>query len=242
MTDQTNTTDATSQDDAALESPGTSGTPAGDGRDGESTGKDYKALYEQLVEREEGWKRQVQEAKEIKAKLAEAEASPPMPAAREEDDAEAEIVRLNQELAAKGDPAARLALMERERRLALTRELVVDRQLSRLPEDEAKEVFAHIQKNPGRFGDVQAARNDLRAQRMDDELKRLREENERLKRGPDPEVAKAPPTVGREFSARETKAREMSYDDYDSERANLSPMEALRRSAEVAEGKIRFRK
>lgn len=236
MTDQTNTTGTSEQETGdALEKTGTTETPAAEGRDGESREPDWKKMYLEAKDK-------IEEANQIKAKLAEAEASPPMPAAREEDDAEAEIVRLNQELAAKGDPAARLALMERERRLALTRELVVDRQLSRLPEDEAKEVFAHIQKNPGRFGDVQAARNDLRAQRMDDELKRLREENERLKRGPDPEVAKAPPTVGREFSARETKAREMSYDDYDSERANLSPMEALRRSAEVAEGKIRFRK
>ena len=242
-TDQSKTTDEGATDGAALESAGTGGTQDSRGRDAETV--DWEARAKQLQEREEAWKRQVEEAKEVKARLAEYEASASSPAVREDEDEEAELLRVNQELARRGDAAAKLALRERDARLRAERQATVDRHLSRLPEAEAKEVEEHIRKNPGRFGDVAAARNDLRASKQDDEVKRLRDEVERLKRKPDEDVAKVPPTQGREYSARETKAREKTYDEFDAEladhRANGRVKEAFALQRELNEGKIRLK-
>jgi len=240
--DETKTTDEGATDGAALESAGDSGTPGDGSRDAESV--DWKAKAEQLQAREEAWKRQVEEAKEAKARLAELE-SASSPAVREDEDEEAELLRTNQELARRGDAAAKLALYEREQRLRAQRQSVVDRELDKLPEAEAKEVKDHILRNPGRFGDVRAARNDLRATKQDDEMRKLREENERLKRGPDPEVKNAPPTQGREYSARETKARDMTYEGYDAQLAELRAAgkikDAFQLQSELNNGKIRLR-
>ena len=253
MTDQSKTTDDGATDGAALESAGTGGTQGSGSRDAETV--DWEARAKQLQEREEAWKRQVEEAKEVKARLAEYEASASSPAVREDeseramerlianDPKVAAIIRANPALI--HDPALVLIAEEREARTRAERQATLDRHLSRLPEAEAKEVEDHIRKNPGRFGDVAAARNDLRASRQDDEMKRLREENERLKRGPDPDVQKTPPTQGREYSARETKAREMTYEGYDAQlaehRANGRQKEAFALQRELNEGKIRLK-
>lgn len=245
MTDETKTTDEGATDDAALESAGTGGTPGAEGRDAESGETDWKARAEQLQAREEAWKRQVEEAKEAKARLAEYEASASSPAVREDVDEEAELLRLNRELASKGDVASQLALRERDIRLRSERQAIVDRDLARLPETEAKEVEEHIRRNPGRFGDVKAAKNDLKATKQDDEVKKLRERIASLERPPDPNVTKAPPTQGREYSARETKAKEMTYEQYDAQLAELRGSgkikESLQLQAELNGNKIRLR-
>jgi len=240
--DETKTTDEGATDGAALESAGDSGTPGDGSRDAESV--DWQARAEQLQAREEAWKRQVEEAKEAKARLAELE-SASSPAVREDEDEEAELLRTNQELARRGDAAAKLALYEREQRLRAQRQAVVDRELDRLPEAEAKEVRDHILRNPGRFGDVKAARNDLRATKQDDEVKRLRDKLAAYERAPDPDVVKAPPTQGREYSARETKARDMTYEGYDAMIAELRAAGKIKESLELQrdlnERKVRLR-
>lgn len=179
-------------DTDALESTETGGTSATDDRNAEPKGK---VLTEDQWKEVLQWKAGAEKAKELEARLAE-DAAPEPP---DTDGTEPKPGTYEWFLAHKDPVAQRVAFMERK--------LELDGQLATMPADERAAVKEHFRKNHWRLGDMHAARAELNAPKYESELQRLREENERLKRGPDPEVMNAPPTGGREVSARERKSK-----------------------------------
>ena len=203
MTDETQTTGTPDQDGGdAVEQTPTAGTPETDGRDAES---DKVVISKDQWNVALKWKADAEEAKRLKAQLEEQqddEVQPP-------DEPVAAPPKGSFEwFLANGDPVAR-------RQAMFERKVELDAQLAEMPADERESVKAHWRKNHHRLGDMKAARAELNASKYEAEMQRLREENERLKRGPDPEVMHAPPTGGREVTARErkTKMTEAQFDD-----------------------------
>jgi hypothetical protein len=220
--DQTKTSDESQKDGGAPDQSGTPGTPEAGSRDAESGEKDYKAMYQQLLEREEGWKKQVEEAKRIKQEREEVVAQPPA-APDDYQQRMQKLVDLSQRAAESGDPAAALILEERAERLRLEREIVLRDQLSELPADQRKETYQYFSKNAHRLGDIRAARAELDAPGLKSEVERLRKELEQLKKAPDPEVVhNAAPTHGRETTARGNKVVNMTEDQFDAEYTRIA--------------------
>jgi hypothetical protein len=223
VTDQTKTTGTLDQDGGdALEQSGTAGTPESEqSRDAESGSEpDYKALYLQS-------KDAVEERNRLKAELEELKGGSTPPPVAESPDVQAKTDQIEDVLSKaeafrkQGDPVAAIALETRAELLATQRDLILERQLNRIPQDSQDAVVKHFNKNRHRLGDINAAYAEINAPRYQKENEELRKEIEVLKRGPDPEVQKAPPTHGREISARERKFKEMTEDEIQAEAARL---------------------
>lgn len=221
--DQTKTTGTPEQDGGdALEQTGTAGTPDSDGRDAES-GKepDWKQLYLQS-------KDAVEERNRLKAELDDLKGGSPQPPVAESpevkektDQIEDALIRAD-EFRRKGDPVAAVALETRAELLATQRDLILERQLNRIPAEKQEAVLKHFSKHRNRLGDINAAYAEILAPEQEQEIKVLREKLAALEKGPDPEVMKAPPTGGREITARETKQRNMTQAQWNAEMARLN--------------------
>jgi hypothetical protein len=209
MEDQTKTTGTPDQDGGdALESTGTAGTPGTDGRNAES-GDDNR--WKEALE----WKAKAERVNELEAKLKELEEEREQPPVADvSEDPKASRRKKVEEFKQRGDPVAEDHLDLREEVHALQRDLYLQRQLDEMPADERDRVKDHFNKNWRRLGDMKAARAELVAPKLEKEVKELREKLALLEKPPDEDVMRAPPTHGREISARQTtkKLNEAQFD------------------------------
>ena len=233
--DQTTTTGTPVRDDSeqVVQTP-EPGTPEAEGRDAKSEVENLKALLAAQKEKIEEANRVLREREEAAAQT---------PAARDGQIADEEqrrlsrIVRL-QAAADAGDPAAEEALeamREREAQRAAIeydrRERAIEAELLRMPPEKEQAVRAHIAANPKKFGSVQVALDNMEAAAIRKRNQELEAENARLKQKPDDSVLNAPPTQGREYTARDT-TKEWTEDAFDAEaeriRTNQGELAALK--------------
>jgi hypothetical protein len=137
-----------------------------------------------------------------------------------------------------GDAAAELGLSlaeqldQQERGAALLYELML------IPDIEERErVRLHFKAHPGRFVDINQARNDLRTNSLEDENKKLKEELKRATRKMDPDTVH---TEDREVTAREHKTRTMTRAEWKAEQESLAddPETRMARQRAVRLGQI----
>lgn len=216
MIDPTTTTGTEPQDDGtSLESAESPGTPEGDNRNAESQDgdKDWKALAISLQEK-------AAKVNELERKLAELEGDSPQPPVVESPEVQAKTDQIDtllekaEAFKRQGDPVAALALETRAELLSTQRDLILQRQLDRIPQERQDQVLKHFNKNRHRIGDINAADAELRTPSLEREVAELRQKLAKLEKGPDPEVLKAPTTHGHEFTARETK-KKLTEADFD---------------------------
>lgn len=203
--DEATTAGTEGADDATpLEESGESGTPQPENRNAEhSAGEsdDWKKLAISLQEK-------AAKVNELERRLQQLEGGDEDPPDARRPDAEG--ADPFEEWVEKKDPVA-IRLKRLERRMEL------EGQLAEMPADERGEVRDHFVRNWRRLGDMKAARAEIRETKLDQENRELRDRLAKLERGPDPEVMNAPPTHGREITARQTKAKEWTEEQFDAE-------------------------
>ena len=201
--------------DAVVESP-TTGTPdAEQSRDAESEEhtldywKGMALAYKDKVERVNDQDRE--------ADLEGGAPQPPVAASPEVQDKTEQIEDLlakAAEFEKRGDPVAALGLRTEARVAKLERDGFLKEQLAEMPREVRSKVIAHFNKHWRRLGDMNAALAEVEAPEL---KKRLAEAEKRLallEKPPDEDVMRAPPTHGREISARQTnkKLSEAQFD------------------------------
>lgn len=146
------------------------------------------------------------------------------------------------------DPAvdvARAAVVTAEALVQQARDLKIRDDLDDLVEDRAerKEVREHLNRNreAGRYIDVQAAHNEIKAKKQEAKIATLEEalRREQANRR-DPEEKRV--TTPREVPASQMKPREMSKDEFESEIAELPVHEARKRREDIMYGRIKLKK
>lgn len=215
MPDQTKTTENPDLENAdALEQPATGDVEDQGARDAESEGDktDWKAIAL-------GYKSKVERVNELEARVKELEGDSPQPPVAENPEVVAkgqqidELLARAEEFKRRGDPVAALTLETRAELLNTQRDLILQRQLDKIPEVLQDKVLKKFNSNRHRLGDINAAYNEIRNPELEKENRELRDKLALLEKGPDPEVVNAPPTHG-ERTARETK-KKWTEDQFD---------------------------
>jgi len=252
--DQAKTAGTPTPDDTdALEQPGTGGTPVEDDRNAEPGEGVSPDRWKEALQ----WKAKAERVDELERKVEELEGGSQQPPVAESPEVQAKSDQIDktldqaEEFKRRGDPVAALVLEERAERLRLERDLILTRQLDRVPADEHDAVLKHFNRNRHRLGDINAARSELREKVLERDLKVANERLAKLEKGPDPEVMNAPPTHGREINARDTKTRNLTRDAWNRDMAQLDErindgdrdalQEKYRKQADLRKGQIQVK-
>ena len=207
------------QDDVtSLEQAGNDGTPDTDNRNAES-GEDWKKLAISLQE-----KAARVNALEAKVKELEEVRQPPAVETQEVQDRTDQIDDLEAQVEAfkrQKDPVAAMVLEEKAARLRLERDLILTRQLDRVPPELQDRTLKYFNKHRHRFADINGARAELENPDLRSENQALKDRLAALEKGPDPEVMRAPSPGSREIGARETKQRFQTQAQWDSKMKEL---------------------
>lgn len=238
------TTQTTPPNDAEVEPPATSETPGEGERAGPSKDEyharqalEHKVKAEQLNALLSSYG--VNTVEELNERL---EQSPAAPAPRTTPDAAQVDWSQVEEWARKGDAVAQAQIENRNRLDSLEHGIVNAFTAERIKDPaEKQQAIALMQRFPNRYGDLQAALAAVREPKLAAENAKLRDELAKMKKGPDPDVMRAPKTAGREIPATEPTGKKMTLAQLEKEAQALvdsgRPHAAmlLRRDAEIVQ-------
>lgn len=212
--DETQTAGTPNPDGGDAAQGQTTGTQESEGRDAGSSGQadDFTRLNLE-------WKAKAERLNALEAKYgsnfesAIEQRQPQSPAADSQTNADAAYWADVVESARNGDHAAKAAIQIEIQRRQDKRDMMDALALRDIADvTERQEVYNLYTNNRTRYGDVEAAREAVRARRLEAELTKTREEIKRNTAKVDPDVVR---THSRETSAKGTQIRKMSGSEYD---------------------------
>jgi HAMP domain-containing protein len=239
----TNETTGTANPDDG-DTPGTETTGTQDEQDRDAQGG--KPTYEQLQALYLETKGKVEEANQLKARLAELEASqdqPPADSGTERELAD-ELDQQLQEAARRGDPAAVAAIRLQARQIEdmerLVRGIEARDALRDIPDPVKREkVKQHLLANRNRLADVKAARAEVEYAEQSAEIERLKAELAAASKKPPSDTVS---TFTKDVSAHENNRRKMTLNQIEREQIRLRSIgqnkAAMELGAKVLNGEI----